>query len=156
MKKTVPDQTALTSILKNIFEKNLPFNRVLGLRVASLDMEQVVVKFDMKPELIGNFIQKTLHGGVIAAVLDATGGILALSGVIKKTVDQPQEILMQKVANVGTIDMRIDYLRPARGDHFEASAVIMRAGRKVAVTRMELHDDNQRLLAVGTGTYLVG
>ena len=52
--------------------------------------------------------------------------------------------------------MRVDYLRPARGNHFKASAIIMRAGRKVAVTRMELHDDHQRLLAIGTGTFLAG
>jgi acyl-coenzyme A thioesterase PaaI-like protein len=32
----------------------------------------------------------------------------------------------------------------------------MRTGRKVAVTRMELHNDEGVLVAVGTGTYIVG
>jgi acyl-coenzyme A thioesterase PaaI-like protein len=32
----------------------------------------------------------------------------------------------------------------------------MRTGRKVAVTRMELHNDERVLVAVGTGTYIVG
>jgi acyl-coenzyme A thioesterase PaaI-like protein len=32
----------------------------------------------------------------------------------------------------------------------------MRTGKKVAVTRMELHNDEDLLIAVGTGTYIVG
>ena len=32
----------------------------------------------------------------------------------------------------------------------------MRAGRKLAVTRMELFDHEDNLIAVGTGAYLVG
>lgn len=32
----------------------------------------------------------------------------------------------------------------------------MRTGNKVAVTRMELNNDSGVLIAVGTGTYLVG
>ena len=57
---------------------------------------------------------------------------------------------------MGTIDLRVDYLRPGRGTHFLAEARLLRAGNKVAVTRMELHNDKEELLAVGTGTYLCG
>jgi len=32
----------------------------------------------------------------------------------------------------------------------------MRSGRKVAVTRMALHNEEDTLIAVGTGTYIVG
>lgn len=142
--------------LTDIFQEKLPFNRVLDIKVQSLDMETAMVKFAMRPELIGNFVLQTLHGGVISAVLDATGGILALAGVVKKLAGQSREAVMQKVATVGTIDLRIDYLRPGRGDWFAASATVMRAGRKVAVTRMELLNDQDVLVAVGTGTYLVG
>ena len=57
---------------------------------------------------------------------------------------------------MGTIDLRVDYLRPGIGKHFIASSFILRAGNKVAVTRMELHNDNGEHIAVGTGAYLVG
>ncbi|MCP4614563.1 MAG: thioesterase family protein, partial [Planctomycetes bacterium] len=53
-------------------------------------------------------------------------------------------------------DMRVDYLRPPKGNEFIGTASILRRGNKVAVTRMELHNDEDKLIAVGTGTYTVG
>jgi uncharacterized protein (TIGR00369 family) len=63
---------------------------------------------------------------------------------------------LQTLANVGTIDMRIDYVRPGTGRHFLASASLIRSGNKVAVARMELRNEEDSLIAVGTGAYLVG
>jgi acyl-coenzyme A thioesterase PaaI-like protein len=62
----------------------------------------------------------------------------------------------ERLANVGTIDLRIDYLRPDLGKYFIVSGSILRAGNKVTVTRMELHNDEDAHIAVGTGAYLVG
>jgi uncharacterized protein (TIGR00369 family) len=56
---------------------------------------------------------------------------------------------------MGTIDLRVDYLRPGLGRHFLATGYILRMGNRVAVTRMELANDEKRLIAVGTGAYLV-
>ena len=63
---------------------------------------------------------------------------------------------MKRLKNIGTIDLRVDYLRPAKGKEFTATASIIRAGNKIVVTRLELHNDKQILVAVGTGTYIVG
>jgi uncharacterized protein (TIGR00369 family) len=68
----------------------------------------------------------------------------------------PEKEVLAMFARVGTIDLRVDYLRPGRGRGFAASGRIMRAGRKVAVVRMEMHNDAQVLVAVGTGTYMIG
>ncbi|HAV87176.1 MAG TPA: thioesterase family protein, partial [Pseudomonas sp.] len=59
-------------------------------------------------------------------------------------------------ARLGTIDLRIDYLRPGRGQRFSATATLLRSGNKVAVVRSELHNEAGVLIAVGTGTYLCG
>jgi len=64
--------------------------------------------------------------------------------------------VLNQFSKVGTIDLRVDYLRPGRGGVFTAAANIMRSGRKVAVTRMALHNEEDTLIAVGTGTYIVG
>ena len=109
----------------------------------------------MTDSLIGNYVQNSLHGGVISSALDAVGGLTATAGMIQKKIDLPKEELAQIVAKVGTIDLRVDYLRPGKGVSFTSSATIMRIGNKVAVTRMELHSDQNRLIAVGTGTYLI-
>ncbi len=67
----------------------------------------------------------------------------------------PTEEIMQQFAKLGTIDLRIDYLRPGTGAEFIATGYVQRTGNKVAVTRMELHDDRRRLVATGTGAYVV-
>ena len=56
---------------------------------------------------------------------------------------------------MGTIDLRVDYLRPGLGQSFSAKGFVLRTGRKVAVTRMELHNDKDLLIAVGTGAYSI-
>lgn len=61
-----------------------------------------------------------------------------------------------RLSRLGTIDLRIDYLRPGRGTRFSASAMLLRSGNKVAVVRSELHNELGTLIAVGTGTYLCG
>jgi len=52
--------------------------------------------------------------------------------------------------------MRVDFLRPGLGVEFVATGTVLRVGRKVAVTRMELHNDEDSLIAVATGAYSTG
>ena len=150
------DITSLIEIAIKVYEDRIPFNRLLGVQVKSLDLDQAVLGFEMRDDLVGNYVQEILHGGVISAVLDAAGGMLASVGVLNRMIGSPQDEMAQRLARIGTIDLRIDYLRPGRGKYFRARSNMMRTGRKVAVTRMELHNDQDLLIAVGTGTYIVG
>ena len=61
--------------LRHVFEEIVPFNRVLGIKVESTDPAAPKLRFDMRPDLIGNPRRQMLHGGVISAVLDVTAGI---------------------------------------------------------------------------------
>lgn len=134
----------------------LPFNKLLGLDIVSMDHDRPKIRFDMRPDLIGNTYQNILHGGVTSAVLDVTGGLVAFSGLVRNLANIPVDERIQRFAKVGTIDLRIDYLRPGKGKWFEATGYPLRTGNKVAVARMELHNDSGDLIAVGTGAYLVG
>ena len=149
------DQAHALSRIHEIFT-GLPFNKLLGLQIVSLDHDRPKIRFDMRPELIGNTYQNILHGGVTSTVLDVTGGLVAFSGLVKNLANIPVEDRMARFAKVGTIDLRIDYLRPGKGKWFEATGYPLRTGNKVAVARMELHNDTGDLIAVGTGAYLVG
>ena len=57
---------------------------------------------------------------------------------------------------LGTIDLRVDYLRPGRGKYFIATARIVRKGSRIAVTHMELHNDEGELISTGGAAYVVG
>jgi uncharacterized protein (TIGR00369 family) len=145
----------IQQVISVLFSERIPYNKLLGLRIGSLDPAQPTVEIDMRDDLVGNFIHKTLHGGVTAAVLDVTGGLVAFLNLMEKLDELSREEKVARFAKLGTIDLRIDYLRPGRGNHFVATGYILRTGNKVAVTRMELHNEQDTLIAVGTGAYTV-
>ncbi len=132
-------------------EAQIPFNRVLGLHLDQLEPGTARITFDMRDELVGNFSKGVLHGGVISATLDVVGGMAAM---MAETSD-PAHKIIERWSFLGTIDLRVDYLRPGAGERFVADGRVIRSGRKVCVTRMELHNDVGTLIATGTGTYIV-
>ena len=133
-------------------EELIPFNRYLGLHADTIDENGAVVHFDMRDELIGNFQHGILHGGVISATLDVVGGMAAMVTAVLRESSIEESI--QRLRPTSTIDLRVDYLRPGAGPRFTARGFTLRAGRRVAVTRMELQNDDDDLIAVGTGTYI--
>ena len=159
MRKTAEQEAAeeakLLAIIRESFVERMPFNRILGIDVLSLHHEQAECRFAMRPELVGNYVRNILHGGVISSVLDVTGGLVAFLGVQQKLKGKPVEEILERFARIGTIDLRIDYLRPGTGEWFLARGFPLRTGNKVAVTRMELFNDRNDLIAVGTAAYTV-
>ena len=143
-------------LLKVIYEERMPFDRLLGIRIDRLTMTEIRVRIDMREELIGNFIREILHGGVISSVLDLTGGLVASVELLKHLEGMDVDELGKRLARVGTIDLRVDYLRAGKGAFFTATGSVLRKGNKVAVVRTELCNDQNVLIAAGTGTYLVG
>lgn len=133
-------------------EDLIPFNRYLGIHAESIDDRGAVVHLDMRDELIGNFQHGILHGGVISATLDVVGGMAAMATAVLR--EDSLEDSMQRLRPTSTIDLRVDYLRPGAGKRFTARGYTLRAGSRVAVTRMELRNEEDELLAVGTGTYI--
>jgi uncharacterized protein (TIGR00369 family) len=142
--------------LRDIYENQMPFHRLLDVRVESLTPTDIKVRIDMREELIGNFIRRILHGGVISSILDLTGGLIAFAEVLKHLEHMHPDEIEKRMARVGTIDLRVDYLRMGEGEFFTASGSVLRKGNKVAVIRTELCNDQNLLIAAGTGTYLVG
>ena len=151
-----PSPDMLARIVEAV-EERIPFNRMLGLeRFEVREDRSVAVHVPMRDELVGNYERGALHGGVISATLDLVGGIAALLGAVDNLITESEEEARKVFVGLGTIDLRVDYLRPAVGSGFDATASVLRAGRRVAVTRMEMTDDEGRRVAVGTGTYILG
>jgi uncharacterized protein (TIGR00369 family) len=150
----VHEDDEILSMVHSVFEQ-IPFNKVLGLAIESLTADRARLKIEMKDKLVGNFIRGTLHGGVISSAMDVTGGIVAFSSLAERLRGQSAEEKMERLGRMGTIDLRVDYLRPGVGAYFIVTGYVLRAGSRVTVTRMELHNDEERLIAVGTGAYVI-
>lgn len=132
-------------VMRKLFEEQIPFNKLIGIQVLAAESGKATLRIDFRPELVGNFKMGILHGGVIAAVLDVVGGAAVIAGF---EADEP-------LHGMGTVDLRIDFLRPGSGKHFVATGQLMRHGRILSSTRMELHNEQGVLIAIGTAIYRV-
>jgi uncharacterized protein (TIGR00369 family) len=141
--------------LKQIYEESIVFNQVLGLKITSLLPESVSGRIDMRHELIGHYKYNRVHGGVISAALDAIGSLAVMTAIGARHMNETVTHRLQRFDKLGTIDLRIDYLRPAIGDFFTMKAEVLRLGSRVASTRMEFHGPDGKLLAAGSGAYIV-
>jgi len=141
--------------LKSIFEDKIVFNRVLGLKITRLHPEGVSGRIDMKQELVGHYAYNRIHGGVVSAGLDAMGGLAVMAAIGGRHMDEPPAARLHRFAKLGTIDLRVDYLRPAISEHFELRAEVLRLGSRVASTRMEFYAADGKLLSTGAGAYIV-
>ncbi len=141
--------------LKRMFEEQIVFNTVLGLRIDDLRHDHVTGHLDMRRELVGHFAHNRIHGGVISAGLDAMGGLAVMAAIGARHLDEPVLARLHRFAKLGTIDLRIDYLRPGIGERFELRAEVLRLGSRVASTRMGFHGPDGKLLSTGSGAYIV-
>jgi len=141
--------------LKTLFEEKISFNRVLGLKITSLTPERVTARIAMSEHLVGHYAHNRVHGGVISAGLDAMGGLAVMAAIGARHMDESPLQRLQRFAKLGTIDLRVDYLRPGISEHFELRAEVMRLGSRVASTRLEFLSADGRLLSTGAGAYIV-
>ncbi|MFV8782479.1 thioesterase family protein [Microbulbifer sp. SA54] len=153
---TEPSPSEFRQLVEGIFA-DIPFVREVGLGLHEFDLENQTLSaaFELKPQLIGNHFKNILHGGVIATAMDTVGGMTAMVAAYQRmggSIDWNEKI--QRLTRLGTVDMRVDYLKPGRGSHFVCEGSILRVGNKLVVTRMELHNDSQELIATGTATFL--
>lgn len=154
-RRSTEEQERVHAELRELFERRICFNEVLGLSVESMDPQDFRMRFSMRPELVGHYLYGRLHGGVISAALDATGGNAVMLALAEKHAHESTEQVMHRFARIGTIDLRIDYLRPGLGTHFIASAEVIRLGGRVANLQMRLVNDSGTLVATGSGAYIV-
>ena len=163
MSKTTPAAPAtpvafepeFVDALKNLFEEKIVFNRVLGLQITAIGPDKVSGRLPMKADLVGHYQHNRVHGGVVSACLDALGGLACVAAIGARHMEEPPLQRLQRFSKLGTIDLRIDYLRPCVGDHFTMHAEVLRLGSRVANTRMAFLGADGKLLCVGAGAYIV-
>ena len=129
------DESAFTELLKAS-----PFQQLFELSCTRLDRESGAVEIAMAYSAAVERSPGTrqYHGGAIASLIDIAGDY-ALWAVLG--------------FGVPTINIRIDYLRPATDTRLRAQARVRKAGRTVGVVDIDVLDDQDRLIALGRGTY---
>jgi uncharacterized protein (TIGR00369 family) len=131
--------------LRQVTEELIPFNKFLGMRVIRMDRGHVEIEIPWRDELIGDPMKPAVHGGVISALADTTGGVAVWSAL-----DNPLQ-------RVSTIDIRVDYLRPGRLENIAAEATTPRVGRSVGVADIRVFHPSSRgeTIATGKAVYVI-
>jgi len=159
MKKTPPTavvyEPEFIEGLRLIFEEKICFNRVLGLRIDRVAPTEVSCHMAMHPDLIGHYGHQRLHGGVIASCMDGVAGLAVMAALGAKHMDEPVAKRLNRFDRLGTIDMRVDYLRQAIGERFEVRAQVLRLGSRVANLQMSFWGPGEELIATGAAAFIV-
>ena len=125
--------------ISDFMEHQIPFNKLLGLKVLDLNAGNCTMLLPFNSNFIGDPVRKALHGGVISALIDTTGGLCCWS-MVKNNNDR-----------ISTVDLRVDYLRKGPPENLICNATVVRMGNRVAVTRMEVYSQSNSEVIISTG-----
>jgi uncharacterized protein (TIGR00369 family) len=154
-RRSPAEQARLDAALKELGEQRISFNQLLGLKFTSLCPGDVQVRLDMRPELVGHAAYGRLHGGVISATLDGLAGVALLVEMAEKHADESADQVMHRFTRMGTVDLRVDFLRPGIGQHFIGRVEVTRLGGRIASTQMRLENEHGTLIATAAASFVV-
>ncbi|MGI8746584.1 MAG: PaaI family thioesterase [Bryobacteraceae bacterium] len=118
----------------------MAFEHDLGLRVVRKHKDGVTVELTLRPELLNS--NGVLHGGITASVVDEAAWY-----AIRYHFDD------QRPAT--TAELKINYLLPIAGKKLTARAYLLRAGKQLCVSRVDVLDEKRRLAAAAIVTYML-
>jgi uncharacterized protein (TIGR00369 family) len=130
--------------MKQVIEEMIPVHKFLGVTLLESRPGYGKIRIGYRPELVGDPRSNRMHGGIISLMLDSAGGAAGIT-----TLTSPDD-------KISTIDMRVDYLEPAKPDAIIADGEIVRSGNSIIVTRMRAwHELDEELIAEARGVYSV-
>lgn len=142
MNSDKPDSNSAESLMDRLRHElqHPPFHAVLQPEPISVDSETgvVIIRLPYSPVLRRAADSDHIHGGVIAALID-----LAAHAAVA----------VQTGRMAPTIDLRIDYLRPAPGIDLYATARTLRVGRAIARADVTVAGLNTETFATGRGSF---
>ncbi len=115
-----------------------PFHQWLGLTVTAVTDDSIEIRAKWREEWVVNTERGYVHGGVLAALID----LAADWAMVKQTG-----------RGVPTVDLRVDYHRPALRGDLIARGKVVRGGSQFATAEAQIFDEQGKLIASGRGTY---
>ncbi len=127
------------SALATRFEA-VPYCTALGIRVESVQDDRVRIRLPYKDE--NSNPGKALHGGVAASSIDIAGTLAAWTRL------EPRPDL-----ETGTLDLSVNYLAAAIGEDIVINAEVLRRGKEITYSDVDVRNDSGKRIARGLVTY---
>lgn len=125
------------------FVPNCPYAAHTGVRIVGIEPGEARLALDFRPEV--TTIGTTVHGGAIATLIDTAAAAAAWSGA--DVPDTPRG---------STVGLTVHYLAPADGESVEATATVLRRGRRLVTVAVDVHTVFERHVATALVTYQIG
>ncbi len=129
----VPDRAELDARIRRA-----PYHRWLGLSVVEAGDGEIVVEVPWREEFVVNPDIGYTHGGILATLVD-----LVADWAIATKLGRP----------FPTVDLRVDYHRPAMKGVLRVRGKVIRIGSSFSTSEAYVEDESGKLLASGRGTY---
>jgi len=128
--------------IKDVIEKKIPFDLFLGMVLEEARKGYARIRLPYKPEFIGDPRRPALHGGIISTLIDTCGGTAVWASC-------------EVNDRVATIDLRVDYLRPAPPADLIAVAEVKLLGNRVGNSAVTIYsaENPEVAIAEGRGVY---
>lgn len=138
------DHDVMLAQFQQVFENWVPHNKELGLEMTGYESKAAIIRLPYDDKLVGDPATGILHGGAITTLMDATCGACVF-------------VARKKPGRIATLDLRIDYLRPATPkEDVICRAECYRITRSVAFVRgMAHHGDAERPIAHAAGSFML-
>ena len=117
----------------------IPNNRHIGIKLVRLDRGRSELQLRVTRSLTQS--SGVAHGGVAAALIDSAVG-LALCTLI-----EPDQMIT-------TVEMKVNYLAPARPGLIRSTGMIIHKGKRIAVGEALVLKEN-KIVAKGLVTYMI-
>ncbi|MCB2135202.1 MAG: PaaI family thioesterase [Rhodobacteraceae bacterium] len=126
------------------FIESIPHARALGMVLETIQDGTATISMPYDARFVGDPENGVIHGGAVSALMDTCGGAAVMSHPTAP-------------AGTATIDLRIDYMRPATpGQRITARAECYNTTRSVAFVRATAFDeDPSRPVATATGAFTI-
>jgi len=115
-----------------------PYHKWLGLTVTALYDDGIEIKAKWREEWVVRPEQRHTHGGVLATLID---------------IASDWAMVRRLGRGVPTIDLRVDYHRPAMPGDLTARGKVVRSGSQFSTAEAQIFDQDGKLVASGRGTY---
>ncbi|TFG03827.1 MAG: PaaI family thioesterase [Promethearchaeota archaeon] len=124
--------------IKALLMKRIPYYSTLGFRLIEIKDGKALFELDVRKELTQN---GTVHGGVLASMIDSACACAALSLIYPK-------------GYITTIDLQVAYLKPVSKGTLIAKAECLRSGKNISFSEAKIHDDQGELVCTGSSQLL--